>query len=323
MSKRTRRLLSATLAAGLVLSMGSAALAAPFASLKQTKVPTANSEPRGITNGSDGNRWFTEGTEFTGSPAKVGRITLDGTITEFPINCNDCILTDIDQGPDGILYMTSNDAQLVRFDVDTLTQLPSLTPFGGSTGEVDVDGDDVWLTHNGNELVRYDTTDNQFTQFPLAPKQAADLVVDGVGDVWFTDTSGTVNRFDPDTSTVEEFPVPDGLAPNGITISSDGFIWFTSRFATQGVGRLDPATGNVTTFLTPGTGPQNIAADSNGSVWFTQVVKGNIARIDTADVITEGKTVKGSEPFGIVVAPDNNPWYTMLEGNKIARLLLS
>ncbi len=111
-------------------------------------------------------------------------------------------------------------------------------------------------------------------------------------------------------------------AQGGITIATDGQIWFTSRFATQGVGRLDPATGDVTTFLTPGTGPQNIAAGLDGSVWFTQVVKGNIARIDSADVLTEGKAVKNSEPFGIVVAEDGNPWYTMMEANKIATLQL-
>ena len=66
-----------------VLSLGSAALAAPVGALKQFKVPTANSQPRAITNGSDGNRWFTEGTEFTSAPAKIARITPAGVITEF------------------------------------------------------------------------------------------------------------------------------------------------------------------------------------------------------------------------------------------------
>jgi hypothetical protein len=55
MSRRAGRVLAATLAVGLVLSLGSAALAAPVGALKQFKVPTANSQPRAITNGSDGN----------------------------------------------------------------------------------------------------------------------------------------------------------------------------------------------------------------------------------------------------------------------------
>lgn len=41
-----------------------------------------------------------------------------------------------------------------------------------------------------------------------------------------------------------------------------------------------------------------------------------------AGVITEGKAVKGSEPFGITVAPDGDPWYTMLSAGKIATLQL-
>jgi streptogramin lyase len=57
-------------------------------------------------------------------------------------------------------------------------------------------------------------------------------------------------------------------------------------------------------------------------VWFTQSTKGNIARITDAGVITEGKVVRNSEPFGITVAPNGNPWYTMLEANKIATLQL-
>ncbi len=56
MSRRAGRVLSATVAVGLIVSLGGAALAAPVGGLKQFKVPTANSQPRAITNGSDGNR---------------------------------------------------------------------------------------------------------------------------------------------------------------------------------------------------------------------------------------------------------------------------
>lgn len=83
MAGRTAGMLAATLAAGLVFSLGSTALAAPIGMLKQFKVPTANSQPRSITNGSDGNRWFTEGTDSTLAPAKIARITSSGAITEF------------------------------------------------------------------------------------------------------------------------------------------------------------------------------------------------------------------------------------------------
>src|SRR4051794_12905879 len=98
-SRRFRRVPAALIAVGVVLSLGSTAVAAPIGALKQFRVPTANSQPRAITNGSDGNRWFTEGTELTGAPAKIARITPAGVITEIAPDvddgCNFCIITDI------------------------------------------------------------------------------------------------------------------------------------------------------------------------------------------------------------------------------------
>lgn len=326
MSLRVGRVLAATVAVGLALSLGSAALAAPIGALKQFRVPTANSQPRAITNGSDGNRWFTEGTEFTSAPPRIGRITPAGSITEFDANCESCILTDIVQGPANILYVTSNEPILLRFDVVTGTFLAPITiPDNNAVaGDLAVDGGDIWFTDfNNDSLWRYNTTAGQFTQF-LLPIQPSDVAIDSAGSAWFTAPfDNTINRLDPATGTVQSFPVPDGLSPRQITIATDGQIWFTSRFVPQGVGRLDPISGEVTTFPTPSNpGPQGIAASPDGSIWFTQTTKGNIARIDNTGVITESKAVKGSEPFGITVAPNGDPWYTMMAANKIGTLQL-
>jgi len=325
MSKRLARVLAAVLAGGLVLSLGSTAIAAPVGALKQFKVPTANSEPRAITNGSDGNRWFTEGTSFTNAPPKIARITPAGDVTEIPVDCNGCILTDIIQGPDNVLFFTSNNPFLGRYNWETGTFLDPITiPNSGAVaGDLAVHGSDVWFTDfNNDSLWRYSITAGQFTQFPVP--EPGDVVVDDAGGVWFTaPLEGSVDRLDPATGAVQAFPVPDGLTPRQLTIAADGQIWFTSRFVPQGVGRLDPATGTVTTFPTPSNpGPEGIAASPDGTVWFTQTTKGNIARIDNAGVITEAKAVKGSQPLGITVALNGDPWYTMLSADKIATLQL-
>ena len=329
MSRRMGWVLAVTLAAGLALSAG-VAVAASAGRLKQFKVPTANSQPRAITNGSDGNRWFTEGTEFTAAPATIARITPAGDITEFTPDvadgCNVCIITDIAQGPGNILYITSNDPTLMRFNITTESflapvQMPENDALGG---DLAVTGSDVWITDFNNvSLWRYNIAAGTFTQFPL-PIQPSDVVVDSAGSPWFSAPfDNSVNRLDPTTGAVASFPVPDGLSPRGITIATDGQIWFTSRFVPQGVGRLNSATGVMTTFLTPSNpGPQDIAASPDGSVWFTQTTKGNIANITNAGVITEGKVVKGSGPFGITVASNSDPWYTMMDANKIATLQL-
>jgi streptogramin lyase len=315
MTRRLARAMATVLAGGLALSLAGAAVAAPVGALKQFKVPTANSQPRAITNGSDGNRWFTEGTEFTSAPAKIARITPAGDVTEFApdaaAGCNFCIITDIAQGPGGILYITSNDPTLMRFNVatqsfETPVQMPNTSALGGNLA---VSTTDVWITDFNNDVIwRYSISNGQFTPVPVA--DPADVAVDVAGNAWFTQ-SGDVNT---DGSTT--------VAPRSITLASDGQVWFTARFTPQAVGRLNPSNNSVTLFLMTNTGPSGIAASPDGSVWFTQETKGNAARITNAGVVTEGKAVKGSGPFGITVAPNGDPWYTMMAANKVATLQL-
>jgi hypothetical protein len=143
---------------------------------------------------------------------------------------------------------------------------------------------------------------------------------------WRAAGTSSIGRIDAATGVVTTTPTTDGsttVAPRSITVASDGQVWFTARFTPQAVGRLDPTTGAMTIFPTPtNPGPQDIAASPDGTLWFTQATKGNIARIDNAGVITEAKAVKGSEPFGITVAPNGDPWYTMFAASKLATLQL-
>jgi virginiamycin B lyase len=312
--------------AALAVALGatpSAAQAAPVGTLKQFRVPTSDSEPRSITNGSDGNRWFVEGNldSVLESPA-VGQITPAGDITEFPVNCSFCSLSDIVQGPEGILYFTSNEPILGRITTSGVFLAPIPMPESDVlAGDLAVNGNEIWITDfNNDSLWRYNVTDGQFTQFPVP--EPADVAVDSGGRVWFTaPLAPGIGELNPSTGAVTVTPTE--RTPHQLTVASDGDIWFTARFTPQGVGELDPATNNVREFPLTNVGPEGIAASSSdGSVWFTQTTKGNIARITDAGVITEGKVVRNSEPFGITVAPNGDPWYTMLEANKIATLQL-
>jgi streptogramin lyase len=166
-------------------------------------VPTANSQPPAITNGADGNRWFTEGTEFTGALRQDREITPAGAITKFAPDvadgCNFCIITDIAQGPGGILYITSNDSTLMRFTVATQSfeapvQMPNTSALGG---DVAVSATDAWITDFNNDVVwRYSLASGQFTSFPVS--DPGDVAVDAAGNAWFTQP-GDVNA--PGTST--------------------------------------------------------------------------------------------------------------------------
>ena len=325
--------LAFALVASLEVLLGatlSAAQAAPIGMLKQFKVPTAGSSPEHITQASDGNFWFTESfvNDQNATPHKVGRITPTGQVTEFNV-CDFCFPTDIVQGSDGILYFTKNDASLGRISTDG-TVLPDIPAVFSPNGNgLDAHGDDIWFTDFNNHSVwRYAISTDAFTEFPTptAGSTPLDVAVDANGIVWFTEgfdgrVDGQIGRLDPVTGEITEIDV-EGF-PREINIASDGAVWFTERFS-QAVGRFDPDANNVNLFPADG-GPEDIApAGPDGSMWFTRSTGGNIARISptTGAIMATSKVVKGSEPLGITVAPDSNPWFTMLSADKIATLQL-
>ena len=67
-------------------------------------VPTGDSQPYGITTGSDGNLWFTE--EYAN---QIGRLTPDGVFAEFHVPTGSGSPIGITDGPDGNLWLTEYD----------------------------------------------------------------------------------------------------------------------------------------------------------------------------------------------------------------------
>jgi streptogramin lyase len=334
-----------TLVAGFALVLGamlSAVHAAGDFRFTQYKVPTDNSEPRYITVGSDGNLWFTEGNEFfTPNPDpntggtfhnQIGRITPAGEITEFRVEGCQCFLNDIVQGPNGVLYFTTNSNRLGRITTAGTIQSFIETPFdvGDSLARR---GNNLWINDfNTGSIWRYNVPNGVFTEFPTG-STPLDVAVDPNGIVWFTGTDangdGQIGRLNPRNGRLTSTPVT-GSRPGHIAIASDGKVWFTDRFNHR-VGYLDPSNNNqVTQFgtLTPNAGPQDIAAANDGSMWFAQATVGNVARISPDGTITEaGRTVKDDpnsgleSAFGITVFPeDQSVWYTKPADNMVAHL---
>lgn len=327
--------LAFALITGLAIVLGatlSAAQAAPVGTLKQFKVPTDGSSPMHITRATDGNFWFTESflNDQNAQGHNVARITPAGQVTEFEV-CDFCFPSDIVQGSDGFLYFTSNDG-LGRISTDGVVQPFINAPFSVGGNDLDAHGGDIWITDfNRRSLWRYDIPTGGNTEFPVGANIFGpnDVAVAGNGDVWFAaselDLSGSaeqgiIGRLSPATGTVTTFNVD--AVPRAISISTDNKVWFTARFTPQAVGFFDPATSTDTVFPVDG-GPQDIAPAAGGSMWFTRTTAGNIARVNADGVITaQSKAVKGSEPFGVAVAPNGNPWFTMLGADKISTFQL-
>ena len=113
--------------------------------------------------------------------------------------------------------------------------------------------------------------------------------VDQAGMVWFTLAgSENVGRLDPETGkfTILNLPLhkPMGIAgttqPYGIDIHpEDGSIWYGRLFADK-VGRIDPATLEITEYDSPVSGPRRMHFDQAGILWLTGYSEGMLARID-------------------------------------------
>jgi virginiamycin B lyase len=186
---------------------------------------------------------------------------------------------------------------------------------------------------NNDVLWRYDIPTDTFTSFETATPDEntdpLDVTVAPDGIVWFVEGDGRIGRLDPAVADNPATPAHENITqidvagfPREISVASDGFIWFTEQFPPSAVGRINPATNAVALFPADGQ-PLGIAPAAGGSMWFSRFTGGNIVRISPTGAITaQSKVVKGSGPSGITVAPDGNPWFTMLDSNKIANLQL-
>lgn len=338
---RSAAALIATVAGAAVVLGTLPAQAAGLMKYRTYKVPTDSSQPRYITPGSDGNLWFTEGGQvFTPGPdpdaggtfhSTIGTITPTGEITEFRVDC-DCFLDDIEQGPDDILYFTTNESgTLGRITTQGVVDLVTPRRVDGTAadyilgGGIDGRGDEIWGSSAFRDVLwRYDVVTGELTEFPATDPGEVTVAADGV--VWFT-APGAVRSLDPVTGATTEVLVTG--SPAQIAVASDGKVWWTERFADV-VGFLDPVTGELSEFFTPGAGPQDIAAAGDASMWFTRADVGNAARITADGVITEAGKAVGDDPdsgfenaLGITVrqGPEGESvWFTMEAANKIAAL---
>ena len=86
---------------------------------------------------------------------------------------------------------------------------------------------------------------------------------------------------------VREFVLTPRSAPSGITVASDGTIWFT-EWGKNAIGHLVPGVG-LTEFTvpTPDAGLAGITLGPDGAFWFAEQYADQIGRITADGQITE------------------------------------
>ena len=303
--------------------------------------PGGSGAPLDITSGPDGNLWFTQvlsGID-TSESTFIGRITPDGTVTEFPIPeqgfglLGSPLSLHITSGPDGNLWFTGNSiGRITPAGVVTQFALPSNgtmeAPFAITAGP---DGN-IWFTEIPNGFTTQEepagriariTPTGQITEFtlPTAGSEPRGIVAGPDGNLWFTEAGPgghKIGRITPN-GVITEFALPDQNAdPNAITRGPDGNIWFTGQDFTTARGMNPPTfigrislTGEVTVFrIADDATPSSITAGSDGNLYFVEQYANKIGRITPDGTISEFIIPTNSTyPNGITSGPDGNVWF--------------
>jgi streptogramin lyase len=311
-----------------------------------------------ITTGPDGNLWFTDGVY---GAAAVGRLSPDGTVTEFPIEDHtDTQLYTITAGPDGNLWLLAvrntvgqNDEQLVAIRVTpdgTLTVFDVFAnPFVSNVSPLVVDSDgNLWYTasfYSGSpaSIVGRITPAGDVTNFDVGLIDIAEFGVGGGitagpdGNLWVSIGDGIhgeprgVRRFSPDGQLSDVIPGSQALSemvtdPNG---NVWGLVW------TDQIERIAPD-GTVSDFPLPVHQPlilpipeldplrMTLAVGPDGNIWFSDPYANQIGNITPDGTVSEyAVPTPASLPAGITAGPDGNIWFTELGSGQIGEFVLN
>jgi virginiamycin B lyase len=217
--------------------------------ISEFKVPE---HPSDIATGPDGALWFS-------MHQKIGRMSVDGTVTnKFLVRSSGPVIG-IAIGPDGFLWGGAG-PKIFKMTIQGAAGQHSIFNIPGAIFPPMVEngittGPDGALWYTG---VRADdrpgtigriATDGKITEFTIPTNASPLRITSGPdGALWFTECcihhtgSGTtlgdkIGRITPD-GTITEFTISANSSPSGITTGPDGALWFIE--ASGNIGRFKP-----------------------------------------------------------------------------------
>ncbi len=103
----------------------------------------------------------------------------------------------------------------------------------------------------------------------------------------------------------------------------DGSIWWVGQWGNL-VGRLDPASGEMTEYPLPGEArPHSVTLDGDGNVWYTGNGDGTIGKLDVATgriTVYPMPDPAARDPHTAEFDLDGILWFTLQQSNMIGRL---
>jgi RHS repeat-associated protein len=276
----------------------------------------AESRPWGITQGPDGNLWFTD--YATG---KVAKITTQGSVTEYALPAGSGP-AGIAQGPDGNLWVAEDAigkiAKITTQGTISEYALPSkeARPVNITPGP---DGN-LWVTEAGASKIAKITTSGAVTEYTLPAGSEPNVIAVGPdGNLWYTDYATSKIGKITTSGTITEYSLPAGSKLYGITAGPDGNLWFAA-VGTSKIGKITTA-GAVSEYSLPAeSAPEGITEGPDGNLWFTETGTSKIGRITTSGQVSEYSLPAGSVPRHITQGPDGNLWYAEDGTSKIGKI---
>ncbi len=311
------------LAAGL---FGLAVLAAGQ-TITEFTIPSGGN-PFDLALGPDGNLWFTEA-----QGNRVGKVTPEGVITEFPIPTPGSFPGGITAGPDGNLWFCANGSnRIVRVTpagAFTEFPIPNAFPSGGPSSITAGPDGALWFSESDGGVggrIRRVTTSGQFALFAgQVPSQAPHQIVAGAdGNLWYSmPISGKVGRVTTE-GVITEFPLASPAADAlALATGPDGAVWIAEHLTAGNKLARIAADGSMTEVSMPAIHGAmfGLTAGPDGALWFTETESDRIGRATTAGAVTDFAipTAAGS-PFAIKAGPDGSVWFAESATHRIGRI---
>lgn len=203
-----------------------------------------------ITWGPDGALWFSgaAGSGMALSGSFIGRMTVQGVVTRYPLPDGSDLAGSLIPGPDGAIWFSelpgANVGRITTSGAITEFNVPSTVNVAGpiSYNQTITTGPDGSMWAISNDDVARVTTTGAVTALPY--NEPGSIAVNPDGDLWVIvgDLLGgthAVLRVTTSGSTIADYPVNaiEG-SPTVITTGPDGMIWFGDQDA---IARLDPS----------------------------------------------------------------------------------
>jgi virginiamycin B lyase len=303
-----------------------AAASAPAQSITEFPIPSDEADSWDLCLGPDGAIWFNEPI-----PNKLGRVDMQGNITEFPTvgGAYGCAA-----GPDGNIWFVGG-PHIGRMTTSGLvTMLPDLEDPAEATSVVAGSDGNLWVGLIEGRIARV-TMAGVVTYFTLGYSTPLpgiggpySLALGPDGNVWYAlPTLDVVGKITPDGA-VTNYPTL-GLSPFAIGPGSDGELWFVGNGAVSGgVAARMTTQGNLQAFGATSNSAYGIGAGPDGEVWFAEGGTEKIGRVTPAGVITEidlpgppARFTAGA--YDVISGSDGNLWYVRRGENRIGRVTLA